>query len=506
MSEQREHWGSKIGLILAMAGNAIGLGNFLRFPTQAAQNGGGVFMIPYMFAMLFIAIPLMWIEWALGRYGGSKGKGTMPGILSLIWKNPISGYLGGISLAALFTVLCYYVYIESWTLGYSFLSLFDLLPHPSTTLSQSAYLKPFADSLSSYASPSILAYTFFLITVAINGYILYRGVSSGIEKFAKFAMPLLFLFAFFLMARVMIIQTPNGSAVQGLNFLWKPDFSQIMNAKVWLAAAGQVFFTLSLGFGMIANYASYMDKDEDIVASGLSAASLNELAEVVLGGSIVIPAAVAFFGVANAEHVAKSGAFNIAFVTLPALFSTLHGGNILGFMWFFLLFFAGATSSVAIAMPVVAFLEEEVGLKRHISVISTFLFSFLISQIPIFFPKALDEMDFWAGTFAIVLFAFIEVIVSLWIFDSKKFWDEMNRNAIFKIPKLFYYVMKYVTPTLIFILLLMWSYQDLPKILTSSSKQAWIARLTMVIVLFLIEFLIFICKRRNTCREAHFSS
>ncbi len=500
--EVREHWSTRLGLILAMAGNAVGLGNFLRFPTQAADNGGGAFMIPYMIAMLIIAVPLMWTEWAIGRYGGAKGHGTTPAIFQLLWKNPIAKYIGALGLFVPFVVLCYYIYIESWTLGYSFFSLFGMLPHPDPNLPRDEFLKPFSQFLLSYTAPSFTAYLFFLLTVVFNAYILYRGISGGIEKFARIAMPTLFILALILMVRVVLIETPNGTAVQGLDFLWHPDFSELSNPKVWLAAAGQVFFTLSLGFGAIITYASYIKKDDDIVASGLSAASLNELAEVILGGSIAIPAAVAFFGVVNAQSVAESGAFNLAFVSLPAIFSNLTGGDILGFFWFFLLFFAGATSSVAISMPVVAFLEDEFGLSRKVAVSVTVAFTFLVAQIPIFMPKALDEMDFWAGTFFVVLFALLEVVIFFWFFGGKRAWEEINRGGLFKVPKIYYYILRFVTPVILFVILATWTVNTLPSILVTSDVQVWIARFVMLFILALLLFMVFLANRRKGIQEA----
>ncbi len=497
MPQVREQWSTKLGLIFAMAGNAIGLGNFLRFPTQAAQNGGGTFMIPYMISMLVIAIPLMWTEWAIGRFGGAKKHGTTPAIFPILWRNPLSKYLGVLGLFVPFIVLCYYIYIESWTLGYALNSLLGILPHPDPHLPQDQFLRPFSEFLSNYTKPSFSAYTFFLVTVIINAYILYKGISGGIEKFAKFAMPTLFLLAIVLMIKVVLIETPNGTAIQGLDFLWHPDFSKLSSPKVWLAAAGQVFFTLSLGFGAIITYASYIKKDEDIVASGLAATSLNEIAEVILGGSIAIPAAVAFFGVANAESIANSGAFNLAFVSLPAIFSSIPGGDFFGFVWFSLLFFAGATSSVAITVPIIAFLEDEFNLSRRVSVISTIIFMFLVAQVPIFFPKALDEMDFWAGTFFVVLFALIEVIIFFWAFGGERAWDEINRGGLFKVPRFFYYIMKYLTPLVLSLIILSWSTSILPAVISERNIQIWIGRGVLVFILLILMFMVHLSSRRR---------
>ena len=496
MNPKREVWATKIGLILAMAGNAVGLGNFLRFPTQAAQNGGGAFMIPYILAMLVIAIPLMWTEWAMGRYGGAKGHGTTPAIFYLLWKHPLAKYLGIFGLFIPFVVLCYYIYIESWTLGYAFYSLFNLLPHPDPSLPKDELLKPFAEFLANYTKPSPVAYVFFLITVAFNAFILYRGISGGIEKFVKVAMPTLFLLAVVLMVKVILLETPNGSAVEGLNFLWEPDISQLSNPQVWLSAAGQVFFTLSLGFGAIVTYASYIRRNDDIVASGLSAASLNELAEVILGGSIAIPAAVAFFGVSNAKEIAESGAFNLAFVSLPAVFSNLTLGNIFGFFWFFLLFFAGATSSVAIAIPVIAFLEDELKLSRNVAVSITLALMFAVAHVPIFMPKALDEMDFWAGTFFVILFALVEVIVFFWIFNGKLAWREINRGGIFKAPRIFFYIIRYVTPLVLLTILIAWGFTVMPKKLAGGDVQVWTARIVMLVLFGLFAFMVSLANKK----------
>lgn len=507
MGSKREHWASRIGLILAMAGNAVGLGNFLRFPTQAAQNGGGIFMIPYMISLALIAIPLMWIEWGIGRYGGIRGHGTTPAIFKLLWPHPLAKYLGVLGLFVPFVVSCYYVYIESWTLGYAIMAALGKLPNSmmASGVNAQEYLKPFNDFLADYTGmrgteifkPSLMAYIFFLVTMALNVFILVRGISGGIERLAKVAMPLLFILAVVLMIRVFTLETPNGTAVEGLNFLWKPDWSQLTNPKVWLAAAGQVFFTLSLGFGAIITYASYLKRNDDITLSALTASSLNELAEVVLGGSIAIPAAAAFFGAAAAQTIASSGAFNLAFVSLPAIFANIPLGQIFGFLWFFLLFFAGLTSSVAIIQPVVAFLEDEFKLSRKIAVFASMGLLFGIAHVPIFLAGALDEMDFWAGTFFVVLFALIEVIVFFWLFPADKAWREINRGGIIKLPRLFFYIMRYVTPTFLLAILIWWFFKVLPDYLLQSHWTAWVAREIMVGILFLLGLLVYLSQRRN---------
>jgi len=206
----------------------------------------------------------------------------------------------------------------------------------------------------------------FSITLAVNIYVVSRGILAGIEKPAKIGMPIVFIFAAILAVVILTMDplTPGGPAPSdGLNFFFNPDFSQLSRPGLWLAAAGQIFFTLSVGMDAPQSYASYLTQKDDLVLSGLATAATNETADVVLGGSIAIPAAVVFFGVAGALQVASSGSFKIGFATMPVVFQQLPLGNVFGVMWFGLLFFAGFTSSVAMATPIVAFFREEFGIR-----------------------------------------------------------------------------------------------------------------------------------------------
>ncbi len=502
---EREKWATRIGLILAMAGNAVGLGNFLRFPVQAAENGGGAFMIPYIISFLIIGIPLMWIEWAIGRHGGAHGHGTTPAIFYLLWRNPVSKVIGVFGLWIPLVVIIYYIYIESWTLGFAVKFILGLVPAVQKESQEpDTYLKPFEEFLTGYIgtgedflSPSFYAYVFFLITIAINVLILSRGVSRGIEAFAKFAMPTLFILAVVLVVRVFTLETESGSALEGLNFLWKPDFSKLLDPSVWIAASGQIFFTLSLGFGAIITYASYIKKDQDITLSGLTASSLNETAEVVLGGSLAIPAAVAFFGVANAVAIAQSGAFNLGFISLPAIFANMPAGTFLGFLWFFLLFFAGLTSSLALMQPLISFFEDEFGLSRKSSVYITTGIVFFSAHLVIFLNKSLDEMDFWAGTIGVVFFGLLEMIIFMWIFGGQKAWKEINRGGIIKVPRIYYYIMRYITPVFLAVLLIVWAVEYIPQVLSETLWTVWVTRFYLVALFLFLTLLVFIADKRK---------
>jgi SNF family Na+-dependent transporter len=462
---EREQWGTKIGLILAVAGNAVGLGNFLRFPVQAAQNGGGAFMIPYFIFFLLLGIPLMWMEWGIGRYGGRFRHGSAPGMFDVIWKNKLAKYFGALGLFISITILIYYTYIESWTLGFSIFSLLGLYANESRE-TMGAFLSSYQGIGKTETFSSIsTAWILMIITFFINFWILYKGISKGIEKLAKIAMPLLFLFAIILAVRIFTLGTPDPehpeySVANGFGFIWNPDFSLLGNPNIWLAAAGQIFFTLSVGMGTIHAYASYLKPKDDIALSGLTTASTNAFAEVVLGASIAIPVAVAFFGLDVTQEFARGGAFNLGFVSMPLIFGSEHFpmGLVFGFLWFLLLFFAGITSSVAMGQPVIAFLEDEFGMQRKKAVFTLATVVLIAVQFVVFFIKFgfLDEMDYWAGTFGLVVFALIETILFMWVFGADKAWKEMNEGGDFKIPFFFYYIMKYVTPVILMILMIWW--------------------------------------------------
>lgn len=460
----RERWATKIGLILAMAGNAVGLGNFLRFPVQAAENGGGAFMIPYFTAFLLLGIPLMWVEWGMGRYGGKYGYGSTPGMFHAMWRHPISKYLGAVALFLSIVIMIYYAYVESWTLGYSFFSLAKTYFSEGTFDTMRSFLASYQGIGEGHFSNIIPAYTFLLITLGINFYVLYHGISKGIEKLALIAMPALVLFAIILAIRVITLGTPDPvahpdwSVGSGFAFVWNPDFSQLSSPKIWLAAAGQIFFTLSLGAGLIQCYASYVRENEDIALGGLATSSLNEFCEVVLGGSIAIPIAAAFFGLTVTQEIAQRGAFDLGFVSMPIIFSKIPFGSIFGFMWFLLLFFAGITSSVAMAQPLISFLKEEFKWSHKKATGAVALLVLITVQFIVFFlgNGFLDEMDYWAGTFGLVVFALLEVVVFAWIFGMDKGWEEITRGAQIRVPRIFYYIIKYVTPIYLIVIMGYW--------------------------------------------------
>ncbi len=468
-AKKRDSWSSKIGVIMAVAGSAIGLGNFLRFPGQAVQNGGGAFMVPYFISLFLLGIPLMWIEWTLGRFGGGFGHGTAPGIFHNVWKkNRFIKYFGIIGIFGPLIIFIYYTYIESWTLAYSFFALTGQYAQATDQDTMKNFLSGFQGiQQNEFFNSLVPAYVFFLVTFAVNIAVIAKGVKGGIERFCKIAMPLLFLFALILVFRVITLGAPDPMRPEwnffnGLGFLWNPNFSALADARVWLAAAGQIFFTLSVGIGVILTYASYLSRGDDVVLSGLSATATNEFAEVVLGGSIVIPAAFIFFGPEQIRLIAQSGTFDLGFVTMPLILAKIPLSALLGFCWFFLLFLAGITSSVSLAQPAIAFLEDEFNISRKKSVIIFAVTTFVLCQPAIFFLRngVVGELDFWGGTFFLVLFATIETILFAWVFGMENAWKEIHHGADMQIPRIYKFIIKYVTPLFLLCILGFWFFQQ----------------------------------------------
>ena len=478
IKRKRDNWGSRIGIIMAVAGSAVGIGNFLRFPGQLAQNGGGAFMVPYFISLLILGIPLMWIEWTLGRYGGGFGHGTAPGIFHTLWqKNRFIKYFGVIGIFGPLVIFIYYTYIASWTLGYSFLSITGRCAQATTEVQMKELLSNYQGLHNAgIFNGSQLGIGCFIITFFINVVVVFYGIKGGVERLCKIAMPVLLFCGVVLLFRVMALGAPNAlhpdwNIYNGLGFMWNPDFSSLKDPKVWLAAAGQIFFTLSVGIGVILTYASYLSKGDDVVLSGLSAVSTNEFAEVILGGSIIIPAAFVFFGPVEIQNIAQGGLFNLGFVTMPLVMNHIPLSALFGFMWFFLLFLAGVTSSVSLAQPAIAFLEDELNIsrKKAVSIFAAVTFFLCIPGIIFLSKGVVDELDFWGGTFCLVLFATVESILFAWVFGMDKAWDEIHHGADLRVPRIYKFIIKYVTPLFLLILMGWWFAREwLPLIMMSN--------------------------------------
>ena len=453
MAITRERWGTRVGLVLAMAGNAVGLGNFLRFPVQAVNNGGGAFIIPYLVSFLVMGIPLLWIEWSMGRFGGKHGHHSTPFMFDDMGKRRLWKYFAVFGIWTNLAVAAYYCYIESWTMSY----VMHSLGRTFEGLSQSEVAQFFVDYTTIGISTTGIPYEaviFYVLCLALNTFILSRGLSGGVERTARIGMPLLILFGVFLAIRGLTLGTsgatvehPDASAWAGLEFLWTPQFDSLANPKVWLAAAGQIFFTLSVGMGTIHCYASYVRAKDDIALNAMSAGWMNEFVEVVLGSSIVIPIAAGYLGL---DWVRENAGFGMAFQTMPFLFENWGPlfATLAGLFWFGLLFFAGITSSLAMGTPWMGFMQDEFGWSRERTAWS-FGTAVLILGLPtvLFYNYGVfDEYDYWAGTVSLVVFALAESILFAWIYGMDKGWKELTDGADVRVPGFYRHIIKYVTP------------------------------------------------------------
>ncbi|MCU0788484.1 MAG: sodium:calcium symporter, partial [Verrucomicrobia bacterium] len=271
------------------------------------------------------------------------------------------------------------------------------------------------------------------------------------------------MLALVILVRVLTLGTPNPelperNLLNGLGSMWNPGSmgEQLRNPQLWLAAAGQIFFSLSVGFGVIITYASYLSNDDDVVLSGLTASSANEFCEVALGGMITVPAAFVFLGSAG---VMGQGTFALGFKVLPLVFATLPFPALFGTMFFTLLFLAAVTSSLSMLQPGIAFLEEAMGVGRKVSVAVLGLVTAMGCLFVVHFSKdfkALDTIDFWVGTFLIFVLATILIITFGWGLGIEKGFAEAHRGAHIRIPPVFKFIIKYVSPAYLLIIFALW--------------------------------------------------
>jgi NSS family neurotransmitter:Na+ symporter len=474
MSEKQQ-WGSRLGVILAVSGSAVGLGNFLRFPGNAAANGGGAFMIPYFISFLLLGIPIGWAEWTMGRYGGRKGLHSAPAVMGVWGKGGIARYMGAFGVLIPLAVYFYYVMIESWCLCYAWNYFQGGIGVDATAAvdAQVTASQGFLAEITGSAADGFMAdgtlhqsVVFWIITSAINIFFVYRGLSKGIEKFCSYAMPLMAVCALVILVRVLTLPSngPGQGVLDGLNFMWNPDFDKLSNPQTWLAAGGQIFFSLSVGFGVIINYASYLRRKDDVVLSGLTSSATNEFFEVALGGMITLTASVVFMGVA-VTAANTGGTFSTGFHALPVVFARMPFGNLFGGIWFFMLFLAAITSSLSMLQPSKAFFEEALGLSRKAATTLVATLCLGGNLFVLWFSRgltALDTIDFWVGTFMIFVVAGTQIICFGWITGVDKGLEEAHKGSSIRIPNVFRFIIKYVSPAYLLTILGLFCYYSAP--------------------------------------------
>ena len=533
-----ENWNSRLGVILAVAGSAVGLGNFLKFPGQVAMYGGASFMIAYVISFFVVGLPIAMAEWTMGRHGGANGYHSPVGIMGFFGRTKKMAYVGITSVLLTLMIYCYYIYIEAWCLGYALNFLVGALNFSS--IDDSA--KFFGDFIGASENGAVLkisfsgVFAFFIFSFALNFWLIHRGVSRGIEFFCKYAMPTLIIIALVIVVRMMTLSNvspehPERTINQGLGFMWNPVkivqerrdssgewifekqlvgnieiaraekeiaasktssgepeirlrkisvFEQLMNPTIWIAAAGQVFFSLTVGFGAIMTYASYLRRRDDIVLSALSSCSANEFCEVCLGGLITVPAAVAFFGISGAIGAGLS-LFDLGFKVLPMFFTSMPLGELFGFLFFFLLFLAAVTSSLSMLQPSMAFIEEAMRIKRNFSTLLLGVIAFFVSGFVVYFSKdlkAMDTFDFWMGQVAIYVFAMVQIIMFAWYFGIKRGIRLANEGSEIKLPRFYGFILKYITPSALLLVFAFWLAYDVFGILGDGKISPYILDLT----------------------------
>jgi SNF family Na+-dependent transporter len=507
LTEKTEQWATRIGVILAVSGSAVGLGNFLRFPGQAAQNGGGAFLIPYFCALLFLGIPIGWAEWTMGRYGGLKGLHSAPAILGVFGKGSVARYFGALGILIPLAVSFFYTFVEAWCLGYFWTYLNGAVGVDTSasiaeqTRASAEFYQHFSGNeangiLFTGAEPTLL---FWGITFAVNLFFVYRGLSKGIEAFCRWAMPAMAVCALVVLIRVLTLGTPDPSRPElnvsnGLGYMWNPDFSALGNPQTWLAAAGQIFFSLSVGFGVIINYSSYLTRKDDVVLSGLTASATNELFEVGFGGLITLTASFVFLGVSGTTGAIATGTYALGFTTLPVVFAKMGAfGNAVGAIWFFMLFLAAITSSLSMYQPSLAFFQESLGIdrKRAVALLAAIC---LLGSLPVlYFSEGgilRTTIDDWVGTFSIFVLAAAQIICFSWVFGTERGLRESHIGATIRIPRIYRFIMQYVTPTYLIVVFVAFCFSNLPAwiydVASSGLRQGAVALIGLLLGFLLI--------------------
>ncbi|WP_413111616.1 sodium-dependent transporter [Thaumasiovibrio sp. DFM-14] len=443
---QREQWGSRAGFILAAVGSAIGLGNIWRFPYMAYENGGGAFFIPYLFAMLTAGIPFMIMEFTLG----SRLRSAAPRAFAKI--SPKLEWLGWFQVFIAGIIAVYYVAIIGWAISYIGFSFSQSWGTDTNAFFFGEYLK-LGDNLPTklgsiqthIAGPMLLAWLITFIAI-------FSGVKGGIERASKIMMPVLFFMVLALILRVGFLP----GAMDGLNFMFKPDFSRIMDAKVWSAAYGQIFFTLSVGFAIMIAYSSYLPEKSDI--------NNNAMMTVMINCGFSIMSGIMIFGIlgymAQEQGVAitevVSGGVGLAFVTLPAAINLLPAPYILGPLFFIALTVAGLSSMISIIEAVTSAVIDKTKLPRKKAAVLVCGLGTCCSML--FATNGglllLDLVDYFMNNVALLSSCLVELILIGWILKQlPELRSHANRVSEVHVGKWFDLCLQFVSPILLAIIL-----------------------------------------------------
>ncbi|RAZ57213.1 sodium-dependent transporter [Campylobacter hyointestinalis subsp. lawsonii] len=455
----RQTWSSRLTYILAVAGATVGFGATWRFPYLVGQNGGGAYVLTFCIAMIVIGIPMILVENAIGRRlhinsvdaFGSNANGKK---INKAWK--IVGWMG---LCGAFGIMAYYMVIGGWVLNYIYNILFGNLNLSSVVTAQTT--AAFYDENIINAPFAISIAT--IVFVIINFVILVRGAVAGIERAAKFLMPILFL----LMIGMVFRNLTLDGALEGIKFYLTPDFSKI-NAKLFIDVLGQVFFALSLGFGVMITLSSFVRKDEDLIKTSIITGLLNTLIAVV-AGFMIFPSLFTF-------GVAPDSGPSLVFKSLPIVFSHMYFGSFFAIAFFSLLMIAALTTSLPIYEVLITVLEEKFNIKRINAIVLVLGGIFLLGNLPslmstnilsnvtIFGKNIFDAYDAISATIFFVLTSLLCAIFVGWVLkdEAKKEILYGSQNSV-KIVNIWFFYIKYIIPFLILVVFISSFYDNFIK-------------------------------------------
>ena len=427
----RASWGSKLGVMLAAAGSAVGLGNLWRFPFCTAQNGGGSFLVIYLICAFTIGLALVFAEAALGMKVKSDPTDAFG------WINPKLKFIGGLCVFTSMIILPYYSLVGGWILAY----VVKVFSMTSATNFESA----FSDFAASPVEPLIFFYV-YLIGSAI---VVYFGIQKGIEKFSKIMMPLLFILLLVLTGRVLMLD----KAWEGVKFFFQPDISKL-TGETLMNAMGQVFFSISVGMGIYITYGSYVS-DESITVSRLMwPVIVLDVLVSLLAGLMIFPAVFSF-------NVPVNAGPSLIFITLPQIFVSIPFGRFFGFMFFVILLGAAATSSISLFEVAVTFLCDQMKMTRQKAVVGFSALCLIVGTfVSLSFGKLsgfkiggkilFDQFDFLASNILLPLGGLLTCIAVGWFLDSGKLVVFQNKI----LQKSFEICIKWVAPVFIILILL----------------------------------------------------
>ena len=435
----RANFGSKLGVILASAGSAVGLGNIWRFPYEAGAHGGAAFIFIYLGCVILLGLPIMIAEFLIGRRSRANTARAYQKLApGTHWR-----WVGRMGVLAGFLILSYYSVVAGWTLEY----VFEALSNNFTGKTPGDFIASFQSFSSNPWRPVIWLVLFLLGTHLI----IVKGVEKGIEKSSKILMPALFVLILVLV--VCSVSLPGAQA--GIEFLLKPDFSKV-DGNVFLSAMGQAFFSLSLGMGCLCTYASYFGKDTNLTRTAFSVGIIDTLV-AVLAGFIIFPAA---FSVGIQPDAGPS----LIFITLPNVFQqAFSGAPVLAYffsvMFYILLALAALTSTISIHEVVTAYLHEEFNLSRKRAawmVTGGCIFFGILCSLSLGVTKGFtvfglgtfDLFDYVTAKIMLPLGGFLISLFTGWYLDKKIVWSEITNDGTLKVPtyKLIIFILKYIAP------------------------------------------------------------